>query len=60
MDDLHPSLRHETACERRQIQPPPVLGARLEITLPWDTAIRLIHLQLFIYNPDDHDMASLS
>ena len=33
-DNLHPSLRHEAARERRQLQPPPVPGARLEITLP--------------------------
>ena len=60
MDDLHPSLRLEAARERRQIQPPPVLGVRSEIALPWDTAVCLIHLQFFIYNPCDHNMASLS
>ena len=60
MDDLNPSFWHEAARESRQIQPPPVPGARLEITLPWDPEICLIHLQLFIYNPGDHDMASLS
>ena len=60
MDDLPFSLRHEAACEKRQIQPPRVPGARLEITLPWDTVVCLIHLQLFIYNPGDQDMASLS
>ena len=60
MDDLHLSLRHEAARERRQIQFPPVPGARLEITLPWDSAVCVIHFQLFIYNPGDPDMASLS
>ena len=48
------------ARERRQRHPPPVPGARLEITLPCDMVVRLIHLQLFIYNPGDQDMASLS
>ena len=40
-DDLHASLRHEAARERRKIQPSLVSGATLEITLPWDPAVCL-------------------
>ena len=51
LDALQPSLRHEAARERRQIQPPPVPRVGLEITLSWDAAVRLIHLYLFIGQP---------
>ena len=51
LDALQPSLGHKAARERRQIQPPPVQGVRLEITLLWDAAVRLIHHYLFIGQP---------
>ena len=47
-NNLHPSLWHEAACERRHIQSPPVPGAKLEMILPWDPAVCLIHLKFFI------------